>query len=130
MLIASNVRIHLARQPVDFRKSIDGLCGAVANVLKADPLSGHIFVFHNRRRKALKLLYWHMGGFCMLYKRLERGRFRLPRMAETDVAVELSHAELVSLMEGIDLTGCRWVPHWKPGVVDPWKSITPSSGSG
>lgn len=130
MLIPGAVTIHLARQPVDFRKSIDGLMGVVLDKLKGDPMSGHVFVFHNVSRTGLKLLYWHMGGFCLFYKRLERGRFQLPRIAESESRVAMSGAELVAMMEGIDLRGCRFVPHWKPGLVDPWRPVTSSSGSG
>lgn len=130
MLIPSTVTIHLAREHVDFRKSIDGLMGVVLDKLKGDPMSGHVFVFHNGSRTALKFLYWHCGGFCLFYKRLERGRFQLPRMPEQETNVPLSGAELGALLEGIDLRGCRFVSHWKPGLVDPWRPVTSSSGSG
>ncbi len=106
-------RIHLARQHADFRKSIDGLSGEVRRVLEDDPTSGHVFVFHNRRRTALKLLWWDHGGFCLLYKRLERGRFRLPDMGERR-EVALTPAELQALMEGLELVKTRRVKVWNP----------------
>jgi transposase len=131
MLIPSSVTIHLAREHVDFRKSIDGLMGVVRDKLKDDPMSGHVFVFHNGSRRALKILFWHTGGFCLFYKRLERGRFQLPRMPENESRAAMSGAELLAMMEGIDLRGCRFVPHWKSGLVDPWRLVTSSpSGSG
>jgi transposase len=126
MLIPSTVTIHLAREHVDFRKSIDGLMGVVLDKLKADPRSGHVFVFHNGSRTALKFLYWHCGGFCLL----ERGRFQLPRMPEKETRVPMSGAEPGALLEGIDLRGYRFVPHWTSGLVDPWRPVTSSSGSG
>ena len=113
MLNGAWPRIHLARQPADFRKSIDGLSGEVRRVLEADPTSGHVFVFHNRRRTALKLLWWDHGGFCLLYKRLERGRFRLPDLGERR-EVQLTPAELQALMEGLELVKTRRVKVWNP----------------
>ena len=79
--IPSTVRVFLATEPQDFRKSIDGLAAVVQSHLQHDALTGDVFVFHNRRRTALKVLYWDHGGFCLVYKRLERGRVRLPRPA-------------------------------------------------
>ena len=108
-------RIHLARQAADFRKSIDGLSGEVRRVLEDDPVNGHLFVFHNRRRTALKLLWWDHGGFCLLYKRLERGRFRLPAFDdEQQREVALTPAELQALMEGLELVKTRRVKVWNP----------------
>jgi transposase len=112
-------RIHLALQPVDFRKSIDGLCGVVRGVLEDDPVSGHVWVFHNRKRTALKLLFFDHGGFVMVYKRLERGRFRLPQEAEGK-ELRMSPAELSALLEGIDLSRARRLKRWRPkALVDP-----------
>ena len=79
--ILSTVRVFLATEPQDFRKCIDGLAAVVQSHLQHDALTGDVFVFHNRRRTALKVLYWDHGGFCLVYKRLERGRVRLPRPA-------------------------------------------------
>ena len=78
MLIPRNTKVRLARVPADFRKSIDGLSGLVRSALDDDPSSGQIFVFHDQRRIAIEGLWWYHGGFCLLYKRLVKGRFRLP----------------------------------------------------
>lgn len=107
-----NVQVHLAVQPVDFRKAIDGLCGLVRNHLEGDPLSGHVFVFHNRTRTALKLLFWDQGGYVLVHKRLARGRFRIP--PATGSKVRLTNAELAALLEGIDLSRARRLPRWNP----------------
>ena len=80
--IPSTVQVFLGTEPQDFRKSIDGLAGVVQTHLQRNPMTGDVFVFHNRRRNALKLLYWDHGGFCLVYKRLERGRFRVPQRHE------------------------------------------------
>jgi len=72
------VRIYLCTRPVDLRKSFDGLAQLVREFLGADPLSGHLFVFHSKRRDRLKLLHWDRDGYWILYKRLELGTFRFP----------------------------------------------------
>jgi transposase len=105
-------RILVATAPVDFRKSIDGLAALVELHLRETPLSGTMFVFTNRRRDGLKLLVWDRGGFVLVYKRLERGRFRLPA-ADSD-RVTLTPAELAALLEGIDLAHARRLPRWNP----------------
>lgn len=101
-------RILVAREPVDFRCSIDGLAAFVELHLHEAPLSGQMFVFFNRRRNAIKLLVWDRGGFILVLKRLERGRFGLP------ATPDLSLAELAALIEGIDLTKARRLPRWNP----------------
>jgi transposase len=69
------LRVHLYGQPVDMRKSFDGLYALTRHGLKQDPLSGHLFVFINRRATQMKVLYWDRTGFCLWAKRLEAGRF-------------------------------------------------------
>lgn len=97
-----SVRIFLAREPVDFRKAHDGLHAIVRDEFGEDPLSGHVFVFLNKRVDRVKLLVWDRNGFWLLYKRLERGSFRRP-VAGAGARVEVSRAELLMLLEGIDL---------------------------
>lgn len=118
MLSFGRTRIHLATKHVDFRKSIDGLSGAVRAVLEDDPTSGHLFVFHNRRRTALKLLWWDRGGFNLLYRRLERGRFRLPEFHQEAMRVRLSRAELEALVEGLELVKIRAGKRWEPRKIN------------
>lgn len=71
----THTRVYIAADPLDFRKQIDGLALAVQETLELDPFSAHLFVFTNRTRDKLKLLYWHHNGYGLLYKRLEKGRF-------------------------------------------------------
>ena len=73
-----SVRIPLAREPADMRKGFDGLSHLVEGMLQEDPLSGHLFVFRNRRGDRVKLLLWDSDGFLIVYKRLEKGTFRFP----------------------------------------------------
>lgn len=112
--IPSTVRVFLGTEPQDFRKSIDGLSGVVQAHLGRDPLTGDVFVFHNRRRTALKVLYWDHGGFCLVYKRLEHGRFRVPHLHASRRDLSLSAAEFAALFEGIDLSRARRLPRWNP----------------
>jgi len=97
------VRVFLATEPTDGRRGIDGLAAIVREHFGCDPLSGHLFVFRNRRGDRAKILYWDRSGFWLLQKRLERGVFRFPRSGAARVEVEA--AELGLLLEGIDLAG-------------------------
>jgi len=108
-----SVRIFVALEPLDMRKSFDGLANAARHVLCGDPLSGHLFFFFNRARTMMKGLYWDRTGYCLVAKRLERGRFTLPT---TDGAsrVEMEAVELALILEGIDLTGAKRRPRWRP----------------
>ena len=112
MLIPTPARILVARDPVDFRKGIDGLAAVCEVHLGEEPLDGTLFVFVNRRRNGMKMLVWTHGGFLMLYKKLEKGRFRWPPM-EADRGT-ITPAELAALMEGIDLSRARRLSRWNP----------------
>jgi transposase len=97
-------RILAYRQPVDMRKSFNGLLGLVKNVLVEDPLSGTLYVFANRRGTYVKAIYWDRTGFCLFAKRLERGRFVFPSEAET---FEMSEQAFRLLLDGIVLGRSR-----------------------
>lgn len=99
--LPSTTRVFLHREPVDFRKSHDGLCGVIRSGLLLDPLSGDLFVFLNRRRNRVKLIQWDGNGLWLHYKRLEEGTFRPLRSANAD-GVTLSRAELSMLLDGIE----------------------------
>lgn len=109
-----SVQIFIARAPIDMRKSFDALEGAVRNVLCQDPMTGHLFVFTNKRRDRIKILMWDRHGWAILYKRLEAGTFVLPQPDEHAERIEVEAAELALMLEGIDLTGAkrrkRWIP--------------------
>jgi transposase len=97
-----HTRVFIANEPVDFRKQIDGLALIVQDTLQLDPFSAHLFVFTNRPRDKLKLLYWHHNGYVLLYKRLEKGRFVWP--ATDSAPLCISVRELHSLIEGGDIS--------------------------
>ena len=92
--LPTSVRIWLATQATDLRKSFDSLAELVRQQLQGDPLSGQLFVFRNKRADRIKLLYWDEDGFVIVYKRLEQGTFRWPAVAEGQASVTLRAAEL------------------------------------
>ena len=98
----ATVQVYIAQEAVDMRKSFDGLSGCVEQLLRADPLSGHLFAFFNRRRTQVKILVWDRTGYCIYSKRLERGRFFVP-----DCRPPTDLARLVLILEGIDLSASR-----------------------
>jgi transposase len=96
------VRIWLCTQATDLRRSFDGLAELVRQHLHNDPLSGHVFVFRNKRSDRVKLLYWDEDGFVIVYKRLEEGTFRFPAATAGQSGVTLRAADLAMLLDGVD----------------------------
>jgi len=97
----SKVQVWVATTPVDMRKSFDSLAEVVRSFLKADPLSGNLFVFRNRGGCLIKVLWWDRDGLAIYYKRLERGEFRWPRSNE--VALEITPEQLLRLLSGLEV---------------------------
>jgi len=121
LTIPPNVRIYLATEPCDMRKSFRGLSGLVRDKLRADPLSGHVFAFVNRRRTMLKLLVHVRTGYAIYYRRLARGTFQLPPIAEGQTQVILDPALLTLMLEGIDLNHVKRRlrhHHRRPGLSE------------
>ena len=119
ILLPRSVRMYVATAPTNLRKSFEGLSNDVRIALAADPLSGHVFIFLNRRRTQVKLLVFTRGGFTIVHKRLERGRFTFPDRVTPEAArVEIDAHELAMLLEGLDATtkrgGVRWDPPLRP----------------
>jgi|JI10StandDraft_1071094.scaffolds.fasta_scaffold232383_2 transposase len=110
--MATPSRILVARDPVDFRKSIDGLAAVCEVALREAPLDGTLFLFTNRAKDSVKGLVWTHGGFLLFYKRLEQGRLRWPSGDSDRCTISL--AELAALMEGIDLTLAKRLSRWNP----------------
>lgn len=103
----AHTRVFLALGSTDMRKAINGLSMLVEGALDLDPFSGHLFVFCNRRRTLLKVLYWDRNGFCLWQKRLEKHRFPWPERPEE--VMEIRAGELGFLLEGLDISSVR--PH-------------------
>jgi len=101
------VRIFVCTEPTDMRRSFDGLCGMTRELIRQDPLSGAFFLFRNRSRDRLKILYWDRDGLAIWYKRLEKGSFQLPtdlkKPENESSGVEITAEELSLLLHGIDL---------------------------
>ncbi len=105
--IPGQVKIFLGVAPVDMRKGFDTLAALVSEILQADPLSGHLFVFRSKRADRVKLLYWAGDGFVIWYKRLESGTFRFPQAAEGQLSLTISATDLAMLLDGVDLASVK-----------------------
>ena len=104
----SDVRIFLCATPTKMNYSFDRLMGLAETIFKQDPLSGHLFLFLNRNRDRIKILFWDRDGFCIWYKRLERGTFQLLTTTNDEEGIEPNYSQLVKLLGGLDLrTGRR-----------------------
>ena len=119
IVIPPATRIYLALPATDMRKSFDGLRSLVQRLLLEDPLSGAIFVFINKRRDRLKLLWWEPDGFSLYYKRLEEGTYQsLPALTDEQgnpvPQLELTPNELKLLLAGIDLKVRRRKRYQRP----------------
>ena len=101
------VRIFLCTKNADMRKSFDGLAQMVREFLGQDPLSGHLFVFRNKRGDRLKLLYWDSDGLAIWYKRLEEGSHHFPPVPEDGHGLEIRAADLTMILDGVDLDSVK-----------------------
>jgi transposase len=115
ILLPRAVRVYFATGATNLRKSFEGLSNEVRTVLAHDPLSGHVFVFLNRRRNQVKLLLWTRDGFTIMHKRLERGQFTFPaHVVDGASSVAIDAHELSMLLEGIDMADVRTSERWEP----------------
>ena len=94
------ISIYLCKEATDMRRSFDGLAMMVHCIIKQDPLTGHVFVFRNKRGNMLKLLYWDRDGYAIWYKRLEKGTFSWPNHITENATID--YRELTMMLEGIE----------------------------
>jgi transposase len=113
LTLSSSVRVYLASEPVDMRRGHDGLF-AIVRGWGLNPFSGDLFAFIGKRRDRAKILLWHRGGFVLVYKRLERGHFRIPSVQAGAKTAVLDATELAMLLDGIDLRYVKRPPLWSP----------------
>jgi transposase len=113
---APHVRVYLASQPVDMRAGHDGLF-AIVKSWDLNPFSGDLFAFIGKRRDRVKILVWHRGGFLLLYKRLEKSRFRIPVLEPGTRTAMLDTTELAMLLDGIDVQRVKRPTLWEPPAV-------------
>jgi transposase len=108
LTLPPSTRVFVAIQPVDMRRSFDGLLAIVRDFLgHEDPFVGHLFVFRNKRGDRLKVLWWDRDGLAIFYKRLEEGCFNLPAAAANARQLELTAADLQLVLQGIDPANVR-----------------------
>jgi transposase len=111
MHLPASVRVYLCTSACDMRKSFDGLHALVTQSMQLDAFGGHLFVFSNRRRDRIKILYWDRDGFAVWAKRLEEGTYAMPFGDSGDIdgekQNEITAAELGALLSGIDLSRAR-----------------------
>ena len=127
LTLPPSVRIFAAVEPVDARKSFDGLAAVVRDSLGGDPMTGHMFFFLNRRGDMAQILFWDRTGFVVMRKRLEAGTFRLVRNGDgSKSSVEIDAAELGLMLEGIDLGTVKRRKRfkWQAQSTMPEKSAT------
>jgi transposase len=119
LTLPPSVRIYVATEPTDARKSFDGLVALVESEFGLEPRSGHLFVFLNRRGHVAQMLFWDRNGFCLVKKRLEAGTFRLVRQSRDGARqVEIDSAELALMLEGIELAGAKRRKRYVPPRVE------------
>ena len=112
LTLTGSLRVYLAAEPIDLRKSFSGLYALTVNVLREQPESGALFVFTNRRRNRIKMLYWDGTGLWVMIKRLEKGTFSWPKGVDIKNAKLAIKSEALSLLlNGVDMRG---------GCMRPW----------
>ncbi|MDF1667569.1 MAG: IS66 family insertion sequence element accessory protein TnpB [Planctomycetota bacterium] len=115
MFLPSSVKIFLASQPADMRKSHHGLSSLVRQHFSEPLISGHLFVFHNKRKNRTKILFYDRGGTVVYYKMLERGRFKFPETSDRKGPIQLNSAQLNALLAGFDFSQLKdqrlWLPY-------------------
>jgi transposase len=103
LTVTSNVQIYLCTAPTDMRKSFDGLSTIVASAMNKDVLSGHLFLFLNRRRDRIKLMWWDRDGLAIFYKQLQAGTFEIPKAGGDDACLEMDTTQLAMLLTGVSM---------------------------
>jgi transposase len=120
------VRVFLHTPATDLRKGFDALSGLVTSAFGQDPTSGHLFLFVNRRRDRIKILYWdHGDGLAIWYKRLEVGSFQIPKAPRDAVSIEMTATQLALILSGIDLRSARQRKRYQRPTPEAEKLILP-----
>ena len=107
--LREGMKVFVSVDPIDARKSIDSLSSLVKNTFKDNPQSGHLFLFFNKAKDKVKIIYWDNNGFVLHYKRLEKHRFRVPKLIGL-TQLEISETQLHGLLAGLDFTLMRHFP--------------------
>ena len=115
--LATGIQVFMAVEPVDLRKGFDALSAAVQAVFDRNVLDGHLFLFLNRRRDRIKLLWWDRDGLAIFYKRLERGTYEIPRHAPGDKQLRLDATQFSLLLNGIQLDSAKRRIRYSPSMT-------------
>lgn len=110
-MLPTDCKIFMVAEPVDMRRSFDGLCAVVVERLGSHPMAGHLFLFRGRGGDRIKILWWDRNGLCIWYKRLEKGRYKWPSSDEQ--SIEMTSLDLSLLLDGIDFTKLRKLPSFE-----------------
>jgi transposase len=116
--LPASVRVYLCAVACDMRKSFDGLQAMVAQGMQLDPFAGHLFVFANRRRDRVKILYWDRDGFAVWAKRLEEGTYAMPFQEHGEPKREITAQELGAILSGIDLSQAKWRKRYRREIAE------------
>ena len=111
LMLPTDCKIFMVAEPVDMRRSFDGLCAVVVERLGSHPMAGHLFLFRGRGGDRIKILWWDRNGLCIWYKRLEKGRYKWPSSDEQ--SIEMTALDLSLLLDGIDFTKLRKLPSFE-----------------
>ena len=111
--LPSTVKIFLITEPTDMRKGFYTLADIVKR-LGHNPLLGHLFVFLSKKSDRCKILFWSDGGFILWYKKLERGKFKKPKVATQETEIFISPSQLTLILEGVDFTKIKKSKRWNP----------------
>lgn len=117
--LTPNLQVFMAVEPVDLRKGFDGLSAVVQAVFDRNVLDGHLFLFLNRRRDRVKLLWWDRDGLAIFYKRLERGTYEIPRSAPGVKRLQLDATQLALLLSGVQLSSVKHRRRYQLGASPP-----------
>lgn len=115
--LPGNIQVFMAVEPVDLRKGFDGLSAAVQTVFDRNVLDGHLFLFLNRRRDRVKILWWDRDGLALFYKRLERGSYELPRYEPGARQLTLDATQLSLLLNGVQLSSVKHRRRYRLGEL-------------
>jgi transposase len=121
MHLPASVRVYLCASACDMRKSFDGLHALVTQSMELDAFAGHLFVFANRRRDRIKILYWDRDGFAVWAKRLEEGTYAMPFDAGViggEKRREITAAELGAILSGIDLSQAKRRKRYRRSIAE------------
>lgn len=123
LTVSSSLKVYLCTQSTDMRKNFDGLSQVVTDYLGEEPLSGSLFVFRNKCGDKLKILYWDTNGFAIWYKLLQEGTFKFPEQKSKSGSIQISQAQLMSLLSGLEIPPTPKLNHKKRFITSDGRTL-------